>query len=172
MSKNIKKLKYPLWFNIVFYALTLLVPTVGVAIQGFKSASPTFRLTFGLFVGLIILWIFVKIFIINKLEKRINDRKLQLEHDYEIESGNGDKIESIWLDNELILAIFNALEVVLIGGLIILLAIGVEKAMLKIEGLCYLIALCYIVAYVLKFSYILFVRNKKQKETTDGEQKF
>ena len=66
---KIKTLKYPLWFNITFYILTIILPIVLVMIEGYKSPSQTFRWTFGIITGLIIIYTFVKKFILKYLEK-------------------------------------------------------------------------------------------------------
>lgn len=172
MSKlKIDKLQYPLWFNIVFYILTIALPLISIMIQGYKSESPMFRWTFAVITGLLILWMFVYKFIIVKHEKKLQDREVNLEHDYEIDVGNKEKIKQIWFTNQLWLTIFEAVKVALIGAVLILLGYGISTAALKIKGVSVLIILCYLAAYVMKFVVISVLKNKEEKEDTTNEER-
>ena len=164
---NIKKLKYPLWFHIVFYCLTVIVPLVAILIQGFKSDSTLFKFTFVMICAAVILWIFARKFLIANLEEKMQARKAALEHDYEIEVGNPEKAKWLWFNNEMWLSIINAIHVALIGLLIF--AWGVESAAIQIKGVGILITLLYIMAYVLKFILIVKLRGQEQEEEVKDE---
>lgn len=163
---NIKKLKYPLWFNIVFLLLTVVIPVIFIIVQGFNSPSTIFKVTFTMLCAILLLWIFARKFIINKYEEKLQNRKSSLEHDYEIEVGNPQKAKWLWYSNELILTIVNTVQVLLIGSLIILIAIGIENAAIKVKGLSYLICILYILAYSMKFILLLKLRGN---EVDDSE---
>ena len=166
---NIKKLKYPLWFHIVFYCLTVIVPLVAILIQGFKSNSTLFKFTFVMICAAVILWIFARKFLIANLEEKMQARKAALEHDYEIEVGNPEKAKWLWFNNEMWLSIINAIHVALIGLLIFVCAWGVESAAIQIKGVGILITLLYIMAYVLKFILIVKLRGQEQEEEVKDE---
>ena len=166
---KIKKLKYPLWFNITFYILTIILPIVLVMIEGYKSPSKTFRWTFGIITGLIIIYTFVKKFILKGKIKNLQDKKVKLEHEYEIELGNLDKVQYLWYTNEQFLSVINALEVLLYGGLLGILAYGAAEGLFTIKALTCMVALCYIIAYIIKFTYITILKEKQYKENKEDE---
>lgn len=172
---DIKKLKYPLWFNITFYVLTVILPLVLVMVQGYKSPSKYFRWTFGIITGLIIVWSFLKKFILNGKLKLLKDKKATLEHEYEIELGNIDKVKYLWYTNEELLTILTCFETAIFGGLIALIAYGAATGLFAIKAITCGIAICYVVAYIVKFIVIATLKNKEYKEDkvdgqeTDGE---
>ena len=161
---EIKKLKYPLWFTIVFYVLTLAVPLVLIALEGFNSPSKTFRITFGLIITALIAWTFIRKFLLKDLESKLIAQKESLQHDYRIEVGNAENTKWLWFQNELWLTIIQLLSIVLIGLLFILISVGIETAVVKVKGACAGIALSYIVAYIIKFILIFCLRGKEQEE--------
>ena len=167
---NIKKLKYPLWFQITFLSLTVATPLITLIVQGLRSPSKIFRISFTFVCIALVAWIFIYKFIIKGIEDRLQKSKTALEHDYEIEVGNAEKCKWLWFSNELILAIIQAIHVALIGLLILLIAIGIQEAVLKIKGAAYFITLLYLVAYILKFVLILSLRGKEQEVTDETRE--
>lgn len=72
MSKpNIKKLKYPLWFNIVFAILTLGIPLGLFVYEGLSAANTQkgtiFKLSFMAILVLVIAWWFIYHFVIKNI---------------------------------------------------------------------------------------------------------
>lgn len=168
---NIKKLEYPLWFNITFYCLTILVPIVSIMTQGFQSHNTMFKISFGLVASSLLLWSFIHKFIISNIETTIRTRKVALEHDYEIEVGSSEKIKYLWFNKELWLTIINLIQIVIIGGFLLVLVIGLEAGAIALKGAAYLIGISYAMAYITKLSYILNVRDKEEKTEVDDGQK-
>lgn len=168
---NIKKLQYPLWFNITFYILTILLPIVLVMVQGYKSPNGAFRWTFGIITGLILVWSFLKKFLLKGKIKLLRDKKATLEHEYEIELGNTDKVKYLWFVNEELLTALNAIEVAIFGGLIALLAYGAASGLFAIKASTCMISICYIVAYTIKFIVITTLKgNEYKEEEVDGQE--
>lgn len=161
---KINKLKYPLWFNITFYILTIILPIVLVMIEGYKSPSKVFRWTFGIITGLIIVYSFLKKFIFKGKIKELEDKKVTLEHEYEIELGNTEKVEYLWYSNEQILSIMKAVEVFLYGSLLAVFAYGAANGLYTIKALTCMVAICYLSAFILKYVYITTLKEKKYKE--------
>jgi hypothetical protein len=157
---NIKKLKYPLWFNLLFLGLTVVLPLIFVVVQGFKSPSTTFKISFTVICATILIWVFTKKFILSKIEDKIVNKKAAIEHDYELNIGSSENAKWLWFNNELILTIINAIQVLLIGGLIVLFAVGIETAAIKIKTLSILLSLLYTIAYIIKFVLILKLRGE------------
>ena len=169
---NIKKLKYPLWFNIVFSILTVAIPLIFIIVQGFNSPSAIFKISFTMICAILLLWIFTRKFVFRKYEEKLEARKASLEHDYEIEVGNPQKAKWLWYSNEIILSVINAIQVLLIGGLILLMAVGIQNAAIKVKGLSFLIAILYLIAYTIKFIVLLKLRGDEvDSEVTDEQPK-
>lgn len=156
---NIDRLKYPIWFHVIFLILTVIVPIIIVMINGYKSPSTGFRITFGIITGLILVWIFIDKILVSNIEKKIRDRQLKLEHDYEIDVGNKDKIKWIWFSGEQKLAIFKMIQVGLYGGLIALILYGVSKGIMSIAFLIFGISICYVAAFILKLIVISILKG-------------
>ena len=98
-------------------------------------------------------------------------RKVALEHDYEIEVGSPEKIKYLWFNKELWLTIINLIQIVIIGGFLLVLVIGLEAGAIALKGAAYLIGISYAMAYITKLSYILNVRDKEEKTEVDDGQK-
>lgn len=171
MSKpNIKKLKYPLWYNIVFAILTVAIP-LGLFVYECLSAARTqagvvFKVTF---VGLtlaIIAWLFLNHFVIKKFKEKVHAKQLLLEHDYSAQVGNPDALKAMWYANERWLTLFEIAGVLLYGGLGALILIAVQSAIIKVKGILIIIAICYTIAYTIK--YLLLILRKEATDETDN----
>ena len=158
---DIKKLKYPLWLQIVFYALTVVGPIILIAIEGFQSPHSGFRFTFGVISALLLTWTFLKKFIIVKVIKKYTDKKSTLEHEYEVEIGTAEKVKYLWFTNEIWLNMFEAIEVILLGSFICILAYGIQSGLYTVKAITLIIALFYLIAYVTKFMYIYVTRDEE-----------
>ena len=171
MSKlNIKKLKYPLWYNIVFAILTVAIP-LGLFVYeclsaAHKQAGVVFKVTF---VGLtlaIIAWLFLNHFVIKKFKEKVHAKQLLLEHDYSAQVGNPDALKAMWYANERWLTLFEIAGVLLYGGLGALILIAVQSAIIKVKGILIIIAICYTIAYTIK--YLLLILRKEATDETDN----
>ena len=174
MSKpNIKKLKYPLWYNIVFAILTVAIP-LGLFVYECLSAAHTqagvvFKVTF---VGLtlaIIAWLFLNHFVIKKFKEKVHAKQLLLEHDYSAQVGNPDALKAMWYANERWLTLFEIAGVLLYGGLGALILIAVQSAIIKVKGILIIIAICYTIAYTIKYL-LLILRKEATDETNNGAE--
>lgn len=169
---NIKKLKYPLWFQIVFLLFTVAAPIVTLIVQGLNSPNRTFRITFTVIGIILVAWIFIRKFVIHGMETKLEQKKAAIEHDYELDIGNPEKCRWLWFSNELLLSIIKAIHVALIGMLIMLIMIGIQEAAIKIKGAAFFIMILYLLAYIAKFILILVLRGREfnDKEANNGEQ--
>lgn len=159
---GIKKLKYPFWFEVLFFCLTVLAPIALIILEGLKApntlAGTAFKLSFMTICTFIIVWFFLKKFLIDKRADKLRARQVALEHDYSIDNGNSAKIKYHWYNNEIKLALFNAFTVILYGGLAVVILMGVASALMKIKGILLLVIILYVVAYTFKFM-ILIIRK-------------
>lgn len=167
MSKpNIKKLKYPVWYTIVFAVLTIIIP-IGLFVYeclraGSTQKATVFKVTFLAITVLLIAWLFINHFVIKKYKSKLITERSLLEHDYVTENGNLEKIEYLWYNTEKILVIFEIIEVILIGALGTILLIALEDGIIKLKGSLILIATCYIIAYTIK---LMLLGSKKEAES-------
>ena len=171
MSKpNIKKLKYPLWYNIVFAILTVAIP-LGLFVYECLSAAHTqagvvFKVTFAGLTLAIIAWLFLNHFVIKKFKEKVHAKQLLLEHDYSAQVGNPDALKAMWYANERWLTLFEIAGVLLYGGLGALILIAVQSAIIKVKGILIIIAICYTIAYTIK--YLLLILRKEATDETDN----
>lgn len=164
---EIKRLKYPLWSQIVFFLLTVIAPLVFIMVEGYQSPRTNFKWTFGIICGLVIVWSFVHKFILTKYEDKWRDRQVKLEHDYEIDVGNADKIKWLWFNNEMKLNAFVAVKIALWGSLFAVTLNEIAEGFMKIRGALIAIAICYVVAYVMKFMVITIKKGVDSYEEDD-----
>jgi len=158
----IKKLGYPLWFNIVFPILTILVPIVLIAVESLQAPSTTtgsvFKVSFvALSVG-IIAWFFAKKFLVKNWEERLVAKQAALEHDYSISVGDPELTKYHWYNNETKLTLINIVNIVLYGGLTFLIMLGISSALIEVKGVVLLITGIYVVAFTIKFM-LLMIRK-------------
>lgn len=167
---DIKKLKYPIWFHVIFYCLTVVVPLILIMVEGFSAKTSSFRWTFGVVSMLLVSWLAIYNWLLRGIKKKVEDRKSKLEHDYEIDVGNSDKIKYIWFSNEMKLAIISAVNIVLWGTLFGVVLTGIAQGVMAIQGALITICILYVVAYILKFCTIIFLRGEEKGEIDDGEK--
>jgi len=151
----IEKLGYPLWFNLVFFALTVVAPIILIAIESMQAPATTtgsvFKVSFlGLSVG-IVGWVFAKKFLIKNLEERLIAKQAALEHDFSIKVGDSELTKYHWYNNEAKLTAINLITIVLYGGLAFLIMLGVSSALIEVKGIVLLVTGLYIVAFAIKF---------------------
>ncbi len=170
MSKpTIKKLKYPLWYNIVFAVLTIGIP-LGLFVFECLTAAQTqagvvFKVSFVAITLLIIAWLFLNHFVIKKFKEKIAAKQVLLEHDYSAQVGNPDALKALWYANEKWLTLFELVGVLLYGGLGALILIAVQGAVIKVKGILIITAMCYAIAYTMK--YLLLIMRKEADDETD-----
>lgn len=175
MSKpNIKKLKYPLWFNIVFAILTLGIPLGLFVYEGLSAANTQkgtiFKLSFMAILVLVIAWWFIYHFVIKKYIDKLTASQAQLEHDYAVEIGNPDKVKYLWYNNEKILTIINIIGASLYGTLAGVIALGVQAGLMKVKTVLFLVSICYVVAYTIKFMLLITRKEAKDEKANGTEQ--
>jgi len=165
---NIKKLGYPLWFNIVFLCLTVGGPIVLVVMEGLSSPSSAFRWTFMTVATALTAWVFIQHFLVKNLRKKLLAKQTALEHDYSIDVGNSNKIKYLWYTNEQWLTLFTLINGALFGGLVAVIMTGVASGLMHIRGTILLIAIFYVIAYTLKFMATTLLKGVDNYGETSG----
>lgn len=165
---QVKKLKYPLWLDIIFTILTVVAPIILIVIQGLTSPSHAFRFSFTVICSLLLTWIFINKFVIKPYSDKLVKEKVNLEHDYSIDVGDPKKCKYLWLTNELWLMLFNGIQTTLFGLTILLLAVGIQNANIKVQGSSFLVIIFYLVAFGIKVIYLLAKKEAlKEKEEVE-----
>lgn len=167
---KVDKLKYPTWFVVVFYLLTIALPLIYILVEGYKAPSQTFRITFTIVIGLCIFWLFLNKFMLKNKFTEIKNRKVQLEHEYQIQVGNTDNIKKLWYDNEVMYNIIMALSIFIYGLTIIVIAYGISLGCLKVKAMTTIITCSYVLAYLLKFLVLALVLNNDNENGENNEQ--
>lgn len=171
---QVKKLKYPLWLDIVFTILTVVAPIILIVVQGLTSPSQTFRFSFTVICSFLLSWIFIKKFIIKAKEDKLIKEKVNLEHDYSIDVGDPKKCKFLWITNELWLTLFNAIETTLFGLTILLLVVGIENANIKVKFSSFSVIIFYLLAFGMKIIYLLAkkeaLEEKEEEETEETKE--
>lgn len=170
---QVKKLKYPLWLDIIFTILAVAAPIILIIVQGLTSRSHAFRFSFTVVCSLLLAWIFIKKFIIKPKEDKLIKEKVNLEHDYSIDVGDPKKCKYLWLSNELWLMLFNGIQTALVGLTIMLLAVGIQNMNIKVKGSSFLIIIFYLLAFGMKAIYLVAKREalEENEETKDEKPK-
>lgn len=166
----INKLEYPLWFHLVFYCSTVVIPVVLIFLEGVSSRYAWFKWTFGVIAFIIISWSAIYKWLLTGLRSKIIERKTKLEHDYEIDVGNLQKIKYIWFSNEQKLAIVDALNVGFWGMFIAIITYGISKGFMAIKGAAVCITVLYVIAYLTKFIVITFLKGFEGDVEDDDEK--
>ncbi len=172
---KINKLGYPIWFRIAFICLTVLVPIALVLNEGMRAPDErggiVFKVTFGVLSGFVIIWTFVKRFLLKNIEAKWLSKQALLEHDYSIDNGNPEKIKRLWYQNELKLVGVQITSIVLYGGLVAVIMAGVKNALLVIEDTLLWIMMCYLIAYSIKAIVVVVNYNADEEEgEKDGDK--
>lgn len=152
-----------MWFNIVFLIMTVLIPIGLIVYEGLKAPDTkfgiAFKTSFMVLSTSILVWVFIKKFLITKFETKLLAKQVALEHDYSIDNGNPDKIKYLWYNNERLLAIFNLVNVVLYGGFVAVISVGISSALMKVRFITMVIMILYTLAYTLKFLILISRRD-------------
>lgn len=172
-KSDIKQLKYPLWFTLLFFALTILAPIILVIIAGMKAPADiegtVFKISFTVICIAIIAWFFIKKLLINKIETKLIAKQANLEHDYAIGNGNLDKIKYLWFQNEKKLALFQLVSIALYGGLIVTILYGVVQKLMEMTNIAIAIMTLYVIAYTIKFMLLILAKGGDDDETENAD---
>jgi len=159
----VQKLKYPLWFNIVFFILTIGVPIGFIIMEGLKAPSTpvgsAFKVSFLIFSVFIVAWFFINKFLVIDIEKKLLVKQAALEHDYSIRVGDADAIKYMWYSNQAKLSLFNLINVLVYGGFLFVIMLGISSALIEIKGVVFVITTLYVVAYTIKFILLMTGRD-------------
>lgn len=164
-----KKLKLPLWSDIVYLLLTVVAPIIFIVIEAHKVPSVSFRITFTVCTATLMTYIMIRKFLINKYMQKLSDQCSMVELNYQTGVGDPDKNKIFWVKNKIIEYVCNIIQVVLFGSIILLIVWGLQSLGLKLKGTTLFITLLYIVAFTFKiimYMSMIVNKNKSNKESS------
>lgn len=171
--EKIKKLKLPLWAEIVYFALIAIGPAVITALELFQSHSSVFKITFTSLGALLLTIIVIRRFVLlNKISK-IKEKILLLEHDYQSGSGDKESQKVLWGRYNLIIYIYNVIVFVLALVLAVLFITALSEQLIQFKGASILILCFVLVALVFKsilYVSIAIVPKDKNEEKEEGSE--
>lgn len=162
-----KKLKLPLWSEIIYLILTVITPIVFILIEAYKVPSDGFKATFTVFCAAIMSYILIRKFVINKYIDKLSSQCATVELNYQTGVGDAEKNKTLWVKNKIIEYIFNMVQIVLIGALILLVIWGVQSLGLKLKGTMLFIFLLYIAAF--SFKIVMYITTFYKKDKSNNE---
>lgn len=158
-----KKLKTPLWVEIVYFLLIFVTPVVITCLELFQSKSTMFKWSFTSIGLILMVLIILKKYVFKNNIKRMEDKLVLLEHDFSIDNGNKEKIFVIWKQYKLILNALDLLSTLLSSILAWLFITALSTGLIAFKGAMSLICLTVIVAITFKLLSYSFMRYKHEK---------
>lgn len=145
-----KKLKQPLWQELVYLALVGVAPIVITCIELFQSHSTFFKWSFASIGAILITYIIIRKFIINEKIKKAKAEILQIEHDYSLNIGDESLAKQKWKHLNLIVYIYNAIMVLLAMALVYLFVTALVDGLIAFKGAILLILLFVLAGMIFK----------------------
>ena len=145
-----KKLKQPLWQELVYLALVGVAPIVITCIELFQSHSTFFKWSFASIGAILITYIIIRKFIINEKIKKAKAEILQIEHDYSLNIGDESLAKQKWKHLNLIVYIYNAIMVLLAMALVYLFVTALVDGLIAFKGAILLIFLFVLAGMIFK----------------------
>lgn len=164
-----KKLKQPLWQELVYLALVAIAPIVITCIELFQSSSSMFKWSFASIGAILITYIVIRKFIINEKIKQAKAEILQIEHDYSLNIGDEKLARQKWKHLNLIVYIYNALMVLLSMALIYLFVTALADGLIAFKGAALFILLFVLAGMVFKALTYLGAEFEEVEEDTSNE---
>lgn len=166
-----KKLKLPLWSDIAYLVLTIVVPIVFILVEAYKVPSDGFRATFTVCCAALITYVMIKKFVLTKYLDKLSTQCSTIELNYQTGVGDPEKNKTLWVKNKIIEYVFNILQLVLLSAVILLIIWGVQSLGLKLKGTLLFIFILYIVSFAFRIVMYVTTFYKKDKNKTDEEIK-
>ena len=153
MSKvriKVKKLKQPLWQDIIYMLLVMVAPIVMTCIELFQSHSTIFKISFASIGALFVTYIIIKKYVLNTRITKIKQEISQLEHDYSIATGDDNLITAKWKSCQLKVYLFNAITVLFAAVLLYLFITALAEGLIAFRASAIMILLFVIIGMLFK----------------------
>lgn len=165
-----KKLKQPLWQELVYLALVGIAPIVITCTELFQSHSTFFKWSFASIGAILIAYIVIRKFIINEKIKKAKAEILQIEHDYSLNIGDEALAKQKWKHLNLIIYIYNAIMVLLAMALIYLFITALVDGFIAFRGAALFILLFVLAGMMFKaFTYLGAEFEEVEEDDSDAK---
>ena len=163
-----RKLKSPLWQDLIYLAFVLVAPVIITCIELFESDSRFFKITFASVGAIFVTYIIIKKYILNGRIEKLKTEIQLLEHDYAVKSGDEDYTIAKWKNCQLKVYVYNAIMVLLAMVLIYLFVTALAEGLIEFKGAIILILLFVLVG--MAFKACTFVRGVYISLEDDSEE--
>lgn len=163
-----KKIKMPLWQDLVYMAFVAVAPIVITCIELFNSHSSVFKFTFASVGAIFVTVIVIRKYILNSQIERLKREVYDLEHDYSIANGNDKLIEVKWKKCKLILYCYNAAVVLLALVLAYLFITALVDGLIAFRGAITFILLFVLVGMIFKI--ICYASSTYEEDGNEDEE--
>lgn len=158
-----KKLKLPLWADIIYLMLTIVAPIIFIVIEAHKVPSASFRITFTVCTTALMAYVMIRKFMIDRQLHKLSDQCAVVELNYQTGVGDPEKNKVLWVKNKVIEYVCNIIQIILFGAIILLTVWGLQSLGLKLKGTTIFICLLYIIAFTFRIiMYVSILLNKKE----------
>ena len=171
MAKNkVPKLKIAWWQEILYYIFVGIIPIVLAGCEIFSSHSSIFKISFASVSAVLLAAIVIKKFVFDEKIKKLENDCTLLEHDYSIDVGNKEYIESSWATKKVIVYAYNAVITILVLVLMWLFVRALSDQLVQFNGAMVLILTSVIVGCVIKLvCYAQYIKLEDKEETVTDE---
>ena len=166
-----RKLRQPLWQELVYLALVMIAPIVITCIELFQSHSTMFKWSFASIGAILITYIIIRKFIINERVRKAKEEIVQIEHDYSLNIGDEKLAKQKWKHLNLILYIYNALMVLLWMALIYLFIQALIDGFIAFKGASLFILLFVLIGMIFKAITYLGAEFEEVEDDSDETSK-
>lgn len=163
-----RKLKSPLWQDLIYLALIMVAPIVITCIELFESHSSLFKISFASVGAIFVTYIIIKRYVLNSRIEKLKTEIQLLEHDYAVKSGDENYTVAKWKNCQLKVYLYNAIVVLLAMVLIYLFVTALAEGLIEFKGAIILILLFVLLGMV--FKVCTFVRGVYVEMEDDSEE--
>ena len=166
-----KKLKSPLWQDLIYLALIMVAPIIITCIELFQSHSSFFKISFASVGAILVTYVIIKKYVLNARISKLKQEISQLEHDYAINAGDENLTVARWKNCQLKVYLYNAIMIILVMAIMYLFITALAEGLIAFRGAAMLILLCVVLGMVFKVcTYIRGVYVDLEEEEQQGEE--
>lgn len=150
LKVKVKKLKQPLWQDLVYMALIMVAPIVITCIELFQSHSSIFKISFASIGALFVTYIIIKKYVLNERINKIKQEISRLEHDYSIATGDDNLIKAKWKSCQLKVYLYNTVVILFAAILLYLFISALSEGLIAFRTASMLILLFVVLGMCFK----------------------
>ena len=157
---KVPKLKLKMWQEIIYFLFVGIIPAVLAAIPVFYAAGEgekLFKISFASVGAVLLVVIVIRKFVLRNYIKKLQQRCVMLEHDYETGNGNPSQIATQWGKFNSIIFGYSALTTLLSLALMYIFVTALSEGLLQFRFWLVCILLSVLIGLLWKM--LLFIRR-------------